>query len=186
MKTYRSHKLVKAAKIVAVSQDGQAVELTLETGNTRKHLVNNPLLARHDGDFRDLVGWYVVEYQDGSQSLSPGKAFEEGYHPAASPSLSGADIEAEIKRKGLTAPRITPDDIEAQILTTQYHVFAGTTLTVCCLTLRNGFQVTGESACASPENFDAELGERIAFQNARQKIWALEGYRLRSKLAAAE
>jgi hypothetical protein len=57
-------------------------------------------------------------------------------------------------------------------------------LTVCCLKLSNGFTVTGESACASPENFDAELGKKIARGNARDKIWALEGYVLRNTLSA--
>ena len=56
-------------------------------------------------------------------------------------------------------------------------------LTFCVLVLKNGFTVTGESACASPENFDAELGRKIARQNAVQKIWPLMGYELRSKLA---
>ena len=93
-------------------------------------------------------------------------------------------IEQEIQDKGLTAPRLTPDAIDATIAGEDYHVFPGTTLTVCCLTLRNGFTVTGESACASPENFDAELGKKIARSNARDKIWALEGYALRERLAA--
>ena len=57
-------------------------------------------------------------------------------------------------------------------------------LTFCVLTLRNGFTVTGESACASPENFNAEIGRRIARENAAAKIWPLMGYELRSKLAA--
>ena len=56
-------------------------------------------------------------------------------------------------------------------------------LTFCVLVLRNGFTVTGESACASPENFDAEVGRKIARQNAVQKIWPLMGYELRSQLA---
>lgn len=90
--------------------------------------------------------------------------------------------EQEIVRKGLTAPRLTPAAIEMTILTEQYHVFPGTQLTVCCLTLRNGFNAVGESACASPENFDAELGRRIARENAKQKIWALEGYLLKERL----
>ncbi len=91
-------------------------------------------------------------------------------------------IEAEIKQKGLNAPRLTPTDIDGAILAEQYHVFPGTTLTVCCLTLRNGFTVTGESAAASPENFDTEIGRKIARENARNKIWPLEGYRLRQSL----
>ena len=56
------------------------------------------------------------------------------------------------------------------------------TLTFCVLILKNGFTVTGESACASPDNFDAEIGKKIAYQNAREKIWMLEGYLLKQKL----
>lgn len=94
-------------------------------------------------------------------------------------------IETEIQAKGLTAPRLTPALIDAQIVGERYHVFDGTTLTVCALILRNGFVVTGESAAASPLNFDADLGRKIAYDNARNKIWALEGYLLRDRLAAA-
>ena len=93
-------------------------------------------------------------------------------------------IEAEIQAKGLNAPRLTPEKIDETIIIEDYHVFHGTTLTVCCLTLRNGFSVIGESAAASPENFNAEIGRKIARSNARDKIWALEGYALRERLAA--
>lgn len=57
-------------------------------------------------------------------------------------------------------------------------------LTFCVLVLRNGFTVTGESACASPENFDAELGRKIARKNAIDKVWPLMGYALKERLAA--
>lgn len=97
-----------------------------------------------------------------------------------------AKVEAELAAKGKTAPRLTPEMIDATIVTGHYHVPPGTTLTICVLTLVNGFTVTGESACASPENFDEEIGRKIAFENAKSKIWALEGYRLRSELAAAQ
>lgn len=93
-----------------------------------------------------------------------------------------ADIEAELVAKGLTAPRITAEHVEGRIIDEAYHVFPGTTVTVCCLTLWNGFTVTGESACASTENFDAELGRRIARANAAAKIWALEAYLLRQHI----
>lgn len=99
-------------------------------------------------------------------------------------SSSEAAIEAELRTKGLNAPRLTQADIDAAIVGEDYHVFPGTTMTVCALKLRNGFVVIGESAAASPENFDAAIGKRIARDNARNKIWALEGYQLRSKLAA--
>jgi hypothetical protein len=94
-------------------------------------------------------------------------------------------IEAEIQAKNLNAPRLTPDHIDQQIVAVQFHVFPGTTLTVCCMTLRNGYHVVGESAAASPENFDEEIGRKISRDNARNKIWALEGYLLRTKLANA-
>jgi len=93
-----------------------------------------------------------------------------------------AAIEAEITRKGLTAPRLTPDLINGQIASEAYHVFPGTTMTVCALTLRNGYVVIGESAAGSPENFNASVGRRIARDNARGKIWALEYYVLRNVL----
>jgi hypothetical protein len=94
-----------------------------------------------------------------------------------------AQIEAEIQAKGLNAPRLTPTMIDETIVSEQYHVFPSTTLTVCALTLRNGYIVTGESAAASPENFNQEIGRKIARDNARNKIWALEGYLLRQSIA---
>lgn len=115
-------------------------------------------------------------------------------------------IENEIQAKGLTAPRVTPADIENEIRSVHYFVASdaiqhdnavhecgdggwllGSTqlLTFCVIQLRNGFTVTGESACASPENFDAELGRKIARQNAVNKVWPLLGFRLRDKLAAS-
>lgn len=126
--------------------------------------------------------------------------------------MTDNQIEQEIQAKGLTAPRITPADIEANIASEHYFTAADGVagaftnaqvaqgrgvypdeigqlktelclLTYCVLVLRNGFTVTGESACASPENFDAEIGRRIARDNAVAKIWPLMGYELRSKLA---
>lgn len=96
--------------------------------------------------------------------------------------MNEQELEAEVKAKGLVAPRITPAVVDSKILTEQYHVFSGTMLTVCCLTLTNGFNVTGESACASPENFNEELGRELARDSARNKIWALEGYLLKECL----
>lgn len=113
-------------------------------------------------------------------------------------------VEQDIQAKGLTAPRITPADIDSNVAGEYYFTAKqGATaafaeeginggqplitslglLTFCVLVLRNGFTVTGESACASPENFDAEIGRKIARQNAVQKIWPLMGYELRSRLS---
>lgn len=92
------------------------------------------------------------------------------------------EIEEAIQAKGLNAPRLTPDLIDAKIIDTDYYVFPRSCLTVCCLTLENQFTVTGESACASPENFDPAIGKSVAYGKAREKIWALEGYLLRQRL----
>lgn len=100
-------------------------------------------------------------------------------------SNSEAEIEIEIQAKGLNAPRLTPDLIDNAIQSEQYYVFPGTTMTVCALTLRNGYIVTGESAAASPQNFDRDIGRKIARENARNKIWALEGYLLRERISQA-
>lgn len=92
-------------------------------------------------------------------------------------------IEKEIQAKGLNAPRVTPDSIKKRIVKDEYYVFPGTTVTICLITLDNGFSVTGESAAASPANFDEEIGRKIAYDKAYEKIWALEGYLLREKLS---
>jgi hypothetical protein len=130
--------------------------------------------------------------------------------------MSDESIEQEIQAKGLTAPRITPADLQANIASEHYFsagegvigafaagelrknsgdaiVPAGAAhpdllrpslnlLTFCVLVLKNGFTVTGESACASPENFDEEIGRKIARANAEQKIWPLMGYELKQRL----
>lgn len=104
-------------------------------------------------------------------------------------------IEQKIRAMGLTAPRIAPQDIELAIAG-EYYFTAGEAaprtipehfqslglLTFCVLVLQNGFTVTGESACASPENFDAEIGREIARANAVNKVWPLLGYALKQAL----
>lgn len=96
--------------------------------------------------------------------------------------LSEGSIEQEIKNKRLDAPRLSPELIDEQIVDEAYYVFPGTVLTICALTLKNGYHVVGEAAPASAENFDAAIGRKLARDHARNKIWALEGYLLRTKL----
>ena len=98
-------------------------------------------------------------------------------------SSSESAIEAELKTKGLNAPRLTPQSINDTITDAYYHRIPGTTVTVCALTLKNGYIVVGKSAAASAENFDQEIGQRIAYDDARNQIWALEGYLLRQQLS---
>ena len=81
-------------------------------------------------------------------------------------------------------PRITPEDIKSEIVSQQYHRFPGTNVTVCCVTLRNGFNAVGSSACADDRLFDPDLGEQIALKDAEGKLWPLLGYELCSNIAA--
>lgn len=102
-----------------------------------------------------------------------------------SPRMDDAGIEAVLKANS-PAPRVTLAGLDDVIASAYWHVPPGTTLTLCVLTLKNGFHVVGESACASPENFDPEIGRKLAHANAKNKIWPLEGYLLRQRLSERE
>lgn len=126
-------------------------------------------------------------------------------HNAQSPRTDDQGIEAIMQAKGLTKPRITPDAIEANIRSEHYFTAEEgvigampddgsaqshpcpdelSLLTFCVLILRNGFTVVGKSAVASPENFDADIGRRVARQDAINQCGPLMGYQLKSELAA--
>lgn len=96
------------------------------------------------------------------------------------PSMSPAEAEAAIAAK--TAPKVTKDGIEAKIAGVHYLQPPGTTLTICIITMQNGFTVVGKSAAASPENFDPAIGQRVAYDDAFRQVWPLEGYLLREQL----
>lgn len=124
--------------------------------------------------------------------------------------MTAEQIEQKIQDKGLNAPRVTPRDVEGEIASIHFFTAAQGAqkanddrafhnggvidtethkppqqlelLTICVLVLNNGFTVTGESACASPENFNPDIGKDIAFDKAREKIWPLLGFRLRDRL----
>ena len=168
------------------------------------------------GEYNSYRGWltpedenqyeagYLVEYEDGGKpnhpnhpnhggyiSWSSADVFERTYQPIP------AVVAGSARQAG---PKVSMDDIEANILEAHYSTALAVAtlhgavnphprlglLTICVLVLRNGFIVTGESACVSPENFNAAAGCNYARQNAIEKIWPLMGYELRSKLAAAE
>ena len=182
------------ATVLCVWSD-RCVNLQVVDHAGQAHFISSATLAQ-EGDAVSVHGhaeW--MPYQQGQAKKAS----------APPPRTDDAGIEQEIQTKGLTAPRVTPADIEAEIASEHYFtadqgVFGaamdadGTTerrckfqslalLTFCVLVLRNGFTVVGKSACASPENFDAELGRKIARFDAVNQIWPLLGYELRSKLA---
>jgi len=104
-----------------------------------------------------------------------------------SPRTDDDAIEQEIKRKGLTAPRLTPEDLDGNVINSAFvkHISAGgQVLRWCVLTTKSGFAVTGRpSVSVSPENDDQEIGEKVAFANARNELWPLMGYALKERLS---
>lgn len=110
------------------------------------------------------------------------------------------EFENEIQAKGLTAPRVTPADLESAIASTWY-INAGTgvvpddyqppvpvnhplnLLTICVLILNNGHRIVGvNEGPVSPANFDAEIGRKIARQKAVSQLWQLLGFSLKERL----
>ena len=107
--------------------------------------------------------------------------------------MSDQQIEQAIQDKGLTAPRVTPGQINELMSGVRFetHIVPGTTTTVATAIAANGFTLASEvSACASPANFDEEIGRRIAVQRcesvARDELWKLEGWRLKCSLVEAQ
>jgi hypothetical protein len=92
--------------------------------------------------------------------------------------LTPAERDATLENR--PAARVTPESIQAKIAEIEF-IHHGL-LTICVLILQNGFSVRGESACASPENYNEALGERLAYDDAFRKIWPLEGYLLKQRL----
>lgn len=206
MDRFRSHKVVEAgyvAQIHAANDDGTVdvdvyaggdmpdVEAALETIEVPAERA--PVFLAVDME-RDAG--VLIRYSDGYLSWSPTKAFEEGYAALddGEPSVrANWDKNAAAFPSGTTTQlvqvpldyednRVTPERLEALVAGEEYLRTDANTLTVCVLTLRNGYTVTGQSACADPANYDRELGESIARENAIRAIWPLEGYLLHELL----
>lgn len=94
------------------------------------------------------------------------------------PALSLDAAKEKVKTKQF--PRVTEESIKAKIATIKY--VKEQQLTICVITMQNGFFVTGVSAPAHAGNYDKEIGERYAYENAFKQLWQLEGYLLRQKL----
>lgn len=197
MPAYKSHKTVHALQITSIVQ--APASHVHPGGSWFLHFFEDgyaPIEVSHDwyAKHGPHQGGYFVVYKDGYRSFSPRESFETGHTliDAHAP-VSEEDI-AKVADKG---PRVTPAAIEAEIAGEYYFTAAQATqgcpqfpslglLTFCVLALKNGFTVTGESACASPENFNADTGQRIARENAINKVWPLLGFRLRDRLHECE
>lgn len=78
------------------------------------------------------------------------------------------------------AERVTKEYMESRIAASEFTKLAST-VTICNLTLDNGYSVRGESACVNPENYNQQIGEKIAYDNAFRQLWALFGFLLAEK-----
>lgn len=195
------------AAVIAYVHSDTMVNLTVWDQNGEQFSVCSVPLVQEDSDV--IVGSFYAQWMPYQKGQAAKTELAESALGAATRAFGrlanvacDADIETEIQAKGLSAPRVTPIDIEANIVSEHYftagdgvvggssspegiHVYPSNLdlLTFCVLVLRNGFTVTGESACASPDNFDSELGRKIARQNAINKVWPLMGYALKERLS---
>jgi hypothetical protein len=98
--------------------------------------------------------------------------------------MSNPVSEDELKthQENVEGKRVTLDALKNNIKKIDFYVHSDSQLTICIITLVNDFTVTGESACADPVMFDADIGQRIAQDNAEKKIWPLMGYALKQEL----
>ena len=97
------------------------------------------------------------------------------------PILTLEEAQAVVATK--TAPKVTKESIEARITNIDYMYHAH--LTICIITMKNGFMVNGQSAPASMSNYEAEVGRTYAYENAFKQLWVLEGYLLREQMHQA-
>ena len=169
LQEYKSHKIVKAEPMMR--KEAERIGLVRDI---------------KPNDIGDEEGYKVV-YSDSYISWSPKKTFEDGYSLEVSIGKNQkTSTEEMIKAKGLTAPRVTKELIASRIKNVTYTEVptpSGSMLRFCMIEMINGFVVTGEpSASVSPENDDAEIGMKIAYENAYRNIWALEGYLLAEQL----
>lgn len=92
------------------------------------------------------------------------------------PSLKGEALNEAIAAQPY--PKVTKDSIEAKIAKVDYLVLPESTVTLCNITLKNGYSVRGESACVDPRNFNLEIGKGLSYKQAFDRLWPLEGYLL--------
>jgi hypothetical protein len=167
---YTSHRRVRAAPITIVWGDG-----LVGVGLRQYAVTYDP-----KGKPTPHLGWYVIAYEDGYISFCPPEQFANGYvKNKAEPAVSLEEAKAIVETK--VAPRVTVESIKAKISRADYYRHEH--LTICVLTMANGFFVVGKAAPASAANFDAAVGERYAYEDAFRQIWHFEGYALREELA---
>lgn len=196
MAEFQSHKKVHAAVISEIHPCDDHGSFMIDISSPLNADITIPYMVTPDmvARFTPSIGDYIVLYENDYVSFSPKDVFEGGYlmieEPAVCASEEDAEMEREIQTLGLTAPRVTPDQIDALMRGVRYEVqvVPGTTTTLATAIAANGFTLAiGMTACADPANFNADLGAKYAIKDAeakaRQELWKLEGWRLKCHLA---
>ncbi|MEA9439987.1 Gp49 family protein [Aeromonas caviae] len=195
MAEFQSHKKVHAAVISEIHPCDDHGSFMIDISSPLNADITIPYMVTPDmvARFTPSIGDYIVLYENDYVSFSPKDVFEGGYlmieEPAVCASEEDAEMEREIQTLGLTAPRVTPDQIDALMSGVSYEVqvVTGTTTTLATAIAANGFTLAiGMTACADPANFNAEFGAKYAIKDAeakaRQELWKLEGWRLKCHL----
>lgn len=181
-KTLESYKKKYIGKIVTVTNEN--IDGTNEYEFLESILNKEMIIEDITNLYDDLsIPTFKMKFKENNEIVKKEK--KDDYFPFVESDfkilMAEKSTEQMIQEKNLNAPRLTPDLIQSKIVKEQFFKLTDV-LTVCVLTLENGFTVTGESACASPANYNQEIGEKIAKENATEKIWMLEGYLLKQKL----
>ncbi|MBT9513249.1 MAG: hypothetical protein IV104_12960 [Acidovorax sp.] len=147
------------------------------------------LTVRSQGNGGSDIGSIVLSPEN-VEALAADALADLHREPVASVALPVVDpgpdsLEREIQAKANRAPRVTPADVKAEIVGETFTLLPSGRVTVCELTLKNGFTVRGESAVVFIENFDEGIGRKVARDNAEKEVWQLLGFRLRDEQADA-
>jgi len=126
----------------------------------------------------------------------PGLAMQDGVEviEALAMARGGIEEEAEPMVVPPAAPLVTQKTVDDEVVNVYYRNLGSAlktpdgpaaNVTLCVLILRNGFVVIGKSACVHRENFDEEIGQRLAYEDARRQVGPFMGWRLAEQRLAA-
>lgn len=166
------------ADIIRLTNGDDGVFAHVTAPNGKQYGINLECMACNAEDELDLAEKFfraVVDRVKAGALPSPlEQATDGGPNPNYNPDAGAQMLDA----------RVTPDMITAAIVSADYHVLPGTQITVCIITLRNGTKVLGYNyGTIDPAGQDWQLGRQAAYDMARERIWELEGYLLRERLA---
>lgn len=170
------------AAIIAHVWSDTCVNLSVFDANGDAHSRTSVLLVHddHPAPASNYAEW--MPYQKGQAA----KTEQLEAQVATAVPATEQSIEQEIQANGLTSPRVTPADLTANIVHTEFvtHVSqSGQVLRWAVLTTKSGYAVVGRpSVSVSKENDNEKIGRQVAYDNSRNELWPLMGYALKEKI----